>query len=125
MRSIYSVLLLVCIYSLIRMPAAVHAQDSLFVEGVPQCGLSTYENGFLVVVNACNTRVSITWTSPGDVWGSANLGPRERQNTGQSGDAVRRAGGVALFTCPDYSSPEEPQGRPLEPHYRGPYRCRR
>ena len=101
------------------------AQTSRFVTGVPDCGETTYESGNLFVVNVCDIDVYVHWTSDGNVWGGTNLGPHESQNTGESSEAVNRAGGVRLFTCPGNSTPEDTQGQPVGPHYRGPYRCRR
>jgi hypothetical protein len=100
-------------------------QGSNFVPGVPQCGQSTYVNGYFTVVNACEIAVTITWTSAGDVWGAANLGPRGQSNTGQTASNVSRAGGVDLFTCPGITGAEDTQGNPVGTHYKGPYRCRK
>jgi len=106
-------------------PIEVHAQGLQFVEGVPQCVQTAYESGDLIMVNDCGSPVYVVWASDGDVWGAAHLNGGGRSNTGQSRDAVARAGGVRMFTCPGDATPEDTQGRPVGPHYRGQYRCRR
>jgi hypothetical protein len=124
----HGVFSMVCVCSLwlfVKLSVAAHAQISPFVDAVPSCGGSVYENGNLVVAYGCNIPVYITWSSDGDVWGAAHLNAGGRQDTGQSAGAVARAGGVRLFACPGDSTPEGTDGRPVGPHYRGQYRCRR
>jgi hypothetical protein len=125
MKKIAFALVIVSIFVFARPVASVHAQASPFVDPVPQCQGDTYEHGDLVVINRCTIEVHIAWTSSGDVWGAADLGPEGHSNTGQSSEAVGRAGGVSFFTCPGSSLPEDTQGRPVGNHYRGQYRCRR
>lgn len=100
-------------------------QSSPFLSGVPQCGQSTFENGYLIIVNACSSQIYVAWTSNGDVWGAASLGPSGRTNTGQSSNAVSRAGGVRIFACPGSAIPEGTTGVAIAQHYAGEYRCRK
>jgi hypothetical protein len=106
-------------------PHEAQGQNSPFVEGVPQCVQAIYENGDLVMANGCSSPVYVVWASDGDVWGGAHLSGGGKSNTGQSRNAVSRAGGVRMFTCPGDATPEDPQGRPVGSHYNGQYRCRR
>lgn len=80
----------------------------------------------LIVENVCDITVSISWRSSGTVWGAANsIEPAGHRGTGSSFDDVNNAGGVDLFTCPGNSTPEGTDGKPIGPHYKGEYRCRR
>jgi hypothetical protein len=102
------------------------AQNSKYVSPVPNCGGQSYERYLgLVIGNRCNIQVTITWTSPGDIWGTAHLGPGGSQGTNASAEHVQRAGGVDLYVCPGDSSPVDPDDRFIGSHYRGEYRCKR
>jgi hypothetical protein len=127
MRRIFVVLLMTLFCDLAFVRPTLRAQDgSDYVSGVPQCGKEVYDNNMFVVENACDIEVSITWTSPGNVWGRADgIGPGGHQGTGESRNDVNKAGGVSLYTCPGRSSPRDDQNRPIGSHYKGPYRCHR
>jgi hypothetical protein len=126
MKGIAGLFLTLSIVTLLPLAtSSIAAQSSSFVRAVPDCGAQDWQNGHLFVLNRCDINVSVTWSSGGDVWGSAHLGPAGSQNTGSSSEDVERAGGVDLFTCPGDSTPEDPEGRPVGAHYKGGYRCRR
>jgi hypothetical protein len=111
------------------LACSLHAQNSRYVKPVPECGRYYYDesnsNNTLMIENLCSSTVSITWTSPGDVWGAATLGPGSHQSAGVSADHVGRSGGVELFTCPGDSGPVDPNGKAVGSHYSGSYGCQR
>jgi hypothetical protein len=91
---------------------------------VPQCGNPQIENDTLFIVNPCGIAVNVTFTSWGDVWGGMPIGPGERARTGYSGEAVRRVGGVHVYTCSGYGTPVQPDGSPIISGYTGrEYAC--
>jgi hypothetical protein len=122
-----SVLLAACSLGPLGSSSSIlHAQSSQYVRPVANCGRSAYEHNMLIVENICDITVSIKWTSYGNVWGAQNnIEPAGHRATGSSREDVDQAGGVDLFTCPGNSTPEGPDGKPLNSHYKGEYRCRR
>jgi len=94
------------------------------VSPVPGCGRAQYEDGTLIIVNPCGMTVSVTYTSFGDVSGGTVIGPGQTHRTAWSGEAVARAGGVSVYTCPGNGTPVEPDGTPIVNRYTGrPYAC--
>jgi hypothetical protein len=91
---------------------------------VPQCGNPQIENDTLFIVNPCGFAVNVTFTSLGDVWGGMPIGPGQHAQTGYSGEAVNRVGGVHVYTCRGYGSPVQPDGSPIISGYTGrEYAC--
>jgi len=124
-RTAYSLSLVCMSYLLMSVQSAVYAQ-SKYVRSVTECGHAVYDKDTLVVENSCDITVSITWTSSGNVWGTAlNIGPGGHQSTGSSRDDVNEAGGVETFTCPGDSTPVTGEGKPIGTHYKGRYACQR
>jgi hypothetical protein len=86
---------------------------------VPQCGNPQIENDTLFIVNSCGIAVNVTFTSQGEVWGGMPIGPGQHAQTGYSGEAVNRVGGVHVYTCRGYGSPVQPDGSPIISGYTG------
>jgi len=102
----------------------VVAQNPNSVKPVPDCSRPEIENSTLFIVNSCNITVSAVYTSSGDLWGGSLIGPGQHHRTGYSSQAVNRVGGVSVYTCPGYATPEEPDGAPIINNYTGrEYRC--
>lgn len=109
-----SVLGLIAVVLLTGMAAA---QNS--VTPVPQCSNQQIENDTLFIVNPCSFPVNVTFTSLGDVWGGMPIGPGQQAQTGYSGEAVSRVGGVHVYTCPGYGTPVQPDGSAIISGYTG------
>ena len=91
---------------------------------VPQCGHPQIENDTLFIVNPCGIAVNVTFTSLGDVWGGMPIGPGQHAQTGYSGEAVSRVGGVHVYTCAGYGTPVQPDGSAIISGYTGrEYAC--
>jgi hypothetical protein len=82
-RIAYAFLLVCAICALFSASPTLHAQGSQYVNPVPNCGQQAYDHDTLIVENRCDINVNIVWTSSGEVWGSAQLGPGGHQSAGK------------------------------------------
>ena len=105
--------------------AAKPSNDTEYVPTTPACARQDLENDTLFITNVCNSKVTMFYTSAGDVWGGAPLAIGERHRTAWSGEAVRRVGGITVYTCPGDTTPVDMSGNAIMGHYKGDYRCRR
>jgi hypothetical protein len=130
LKSLRSATLFVAAVNLITFGSAIGLaaqpapqEENQYVRGVPQCGQSQYDNrGNFYLINTCNIKVTITFTSNGIAWGTTSVAPGERQLTETIGLADQRSNGViSIYTCPGDSNPVLPNGQPFPGHnYRGP-----
>jgi len=111
--------------------AVAGASGGTRVIGLPQCTRTEYENSdaSLYIVNNCDVPVTVQFTSDsGNFWGGGDIrahGKNEQTAFG-IGYKPSKDGKVYLFTCPQGTAVETPDGNAFLPrNYTGQYICQK